>query len=44
MIYCFLDPRRFEALAGYARSPEIALITQELIGTPAQATVYLALC
>lgn len=30
MIFCCLDPRRFEALAGYARSPEIALITEEL--------------
>jgi hypothetical protein len=30
MIFGSLDPRRFEALAGFARQPEIALITEEL--------------
>lgn len=30
MIFCSLDSRRFEALAGYARQPEITLFTDEL--------------
>ena len=30
VIFGSLDPRRFEALAGFARQPEIALITEEL--------------
>lgn len=30
MIFGCLDPRRFEALAGYARQPEITLISNEL--------------
>lgn len=30
MIFGCLDPRRFDALAGYARQPELALISNEL--------------
>ena len=30
MIFGHLDPRRFEALAGYARTPDIALISDEI--------------
>lgn len=45
MILAALDRRRFDALAGYARSPEITLITEELAGyaTPDERVLGLVL-